>query len=96
MRIATAWHGAVLAVAVMLPLSALAAGPNFCRDYARAAIRQSEVARQTPFCARATFRNPARWSLIWRNHFDWCLTVPPGVANGEREARRIHLLECRR
>jgi hypothetical protein len=83
------------ALSSFAPMPASAAGPGFCRDYARAAVRQAHVARDFRRCERAVIVNPARWTERWQTHFDWCLGVPPNVANAERAARRIHLEECR-
>lgn len=98
MKIAALPFSALLVAAALSswsPTPASAAGPEFCRDYARAAVRQGEAARQVRRCERAVLNNPARWTLRWQTHFDWCLGVPPQVANSERAARRIHLEECR-
>jgi hypothetical protein len=81
--------------AILPPLGANAAGPDFCANYAAAAVRQSYAVRQNPLCARAIVRNPARWTLERRVHFEWCRSVPAPAANAERAARRRHLLSCR-
>jgi hypothetical protein len=89
--------GSVVMVAAMAqPVAAFAAGPDFCRDYAEAAVRQAHEVREIPFCARVVRFDPARWSEDRRGHFEWCRAVPPDVAIAERDARTHHLHECRR
>ena len=75
------------------PPPALSAGPEFCREYANAAERQSKRVR-IPRCVGAAEANPRRWTLDWKAHYEWCRGVPPAEANGERRARRIHLEAC--
>jgi hypothetical protein len=72
---------------------ALAADPNFCRDYAGAAVRQAREAWSIPPC-RPNFESP-RWTTEFRIHFDWCLTTSYDAANAERFARTRHLEHCR-
>ena len=72
---------------------ATAASPDFCRDYARTAIRQSEFARENPYCARHA--HGSRWSMDFRQHFDWCLGVHHRTAEGETAARHEYLRACR-
>lgn len=70
---------------------ALAAEPGFCRDYARSAVHEFEVAAHTPGCLREP---NARWDADFRHHFEWCLTVARGQAWAERDIRRHRLHEC--
>ncbi len=80
------------AVAAAIPLSAQAAPPDFCRDYAAAAVRQVQLARSNPACDRGT---GARWTSDYRVHFDWCLGAAPGVVAAERAARTNWIRACR-
>ncbi len=73
--------------------TAQAADPGFCRDYARAALNQVQIALSTPACRPGL--EGARWSADYRVHFDWCLGAPYGAAQGERAARTRHLRRCR-
>ena len=88
--------GATLATPMGGGSHALAAGPEFCREYANAAVRQARRVRETPFCARAVAANPARWVMSFRVHYDWCRGVRAPEANAERAVRRIHLERCLR
>jgi hypothetical protein len=84
---------ATAALAFLMPLTAQAADPGFCRGYADAAINQVRAALANPACARGIQGN--RWSPEHRVHFDWCLTQPiPGV-EAERGARTAYLRSCR-
>jgi hypothetical protein len=71
---------------------AQAAPPDFCRDYATAAVRQVELARAIPACNRGT---GPRWTTDYRVHFDWCIGAPPGAVEAERAARTNWLRSCR-
>ena len=84
---------AAIAPAVLIPLAAQAADPEFCRGYAQAAINQVRGALNNPNCARGL--QGARWSADFKVHFDWCLTAAPGAAETERIARTEYLRGCR-
>jgi hypothetical protein len=82
-----------VAAAFAMPLSAAhAAGPEFCRDYATAAVRQVELARSVPACNRGV---GARWTAEYRVHLDWCLGAPPAAVEAERNARTNWIRSCR-
>ena len=83
---------ALLASVLALTGTAQAAPPDFCRDYATAAVRQAEVARSIPACSRAS---GPRWTTDYRLHFDWCLGANPDAVEGERAARTNWLHACR-
>ena len=83
--------GVAAAVAITLG-AAQAAPPDFCRDYAAAAVRQVQLARSNPACDRGT---GARWTSDYRVHFDWCLGAAPGVVEAERAARTNWIRACR-
>ena len=74
--------------------SAQAAGEDFCRDYARAAVRQVRGADMHRRCDWRVDNNPARWSTDWRAHFDWCRGVTREQADAERDARTRTLERC--
>jgi hypothetical protein len=83
--------GVAGAVAIILGVTQ-AAPPDFCRDYAAAAVRQVQLARSNPACDRGT---GARWTSDYRVHFDWCLGAAPGVVEAERAARTNWIRACR-
>jgi len=83
---------AALAGCLLASATASAAGPDFCRDYARAAIEQSRRAHDVPNCAPGA-RGP-RWTMDWRMHFDWCRGADWRAVNSERAARRNYLHYC--
>jgi hypothetical protein len=72
--------------------AAQAAPPGFCRDYAKAAVRQVEIARSTSACNRGVGE---RWTTTYRVHFDWCLGAAPGAVEAERAARTNWIRSCR-
>jgi hypothetical protein len=83
---------ALLTAAMTFAPAAQAAPPDFCRDYAAAAVRQVEAARSIPACNRGV---GPRWTTDYRVHFDWCLGANPGVVEAERNARTNWLRACR-
>jgi hypothetical protein len=70
-----------------------AANPDFCRDYANAAVNQACAAWNNWRCRRGA--EPPRWSTAWRDHYNWCLGAYWENARREREFRREHLERCR-
>ena len=85
--------GCGVAAACAITLSAAQAAPElFCRDYARAAVRQVELARAIPACNRGT---GPRWTTDYRVHFDWCLGAPIPAVEAERQTRTNWLRACR-
>jgi len=87
----TAACGAAL---VLAATSANAARPEFCRDYARAALNQVRGAEAHPRCDWRLDRNPTRWSTDFRAHFDWCRNATREEADAERDARTRALEHC--
>jgi hypothetical protein len=83
---------AVPALAIVMPIGAQAAGPEFCREYATAAVRQVELARSVQACNRGT---GARWTIDYKVHFDWCLGAAPPAVEAERQARTNWIRSCR-
>lgn len=81
------------ALAIFAPVSVNAAPPDFCRDYATAAINQVQAGLANPGCA-AGIRGP-RWVPDARIHFQWCLTQPIPMVESERGARTAYLRACR-
>ena len=82
-----------VACAIVAPLSAHAASPDFCRFYADTAVNQVRAALSNPACAGGA--TGARWTPEHRIHFDWCLGVPVPQAEAERAARTGYLRNCR-
>ena len=84
--------GAALAVGVLMaPIAALAADENFCDDYASQALIAALQNRDKP-CG---FEGP-RWAPDYDVHFNWCVQVPQGAAQGERQARKSEIQSCLR
>jgi hypothetical protein len=85
--------GCGVAAAGAITISTAQAAPEpFCRDYARAAVRQVELARSVPACDRGT---GARWTTDYRIHFDWCMGAPVPAVEAERQARTNWIRSCR-
>jgi hypothetical protein len=80
-------------VTTMSVITAQAADPAFCRDYARAALNQVRIALATPSC-RAGLQG-ARWSADFRVHFDWCVGASYPAVQSERGARTGYIRACR-
>jgi hypothetical protein len=81
-------------VALGVASSASAANPEFCSDYARAAVNQVRGAMNNgPRCMNR-MQGP-RWSSDWRVHFNWCRGVSREQAWSERDARTETLRSCR-
>jgi hypothetical protein len=72
--------------------AARAADPNFCQDYARAAMNQVRIAHDFGSCASRI--GGGRWSYDYNRHFNWCLGAPYEAAQSEREFRRRFLDRC--
>jgi hypothetical protein len=84
--------GATLAFSSSLSV-AHAADPEFCKQYAQAAINQVRAGLAVPACARG-FQGD-RWSSDFKVHYSWCLTAAPPAAESERGARTGYLRACR-
>jgi hypothetical protein len=77
----------------MSSMSAHAAAPEFCRNYARAALTQVQIALSTPACRPGL--QGTRWSSDFRVHFNWCLGAPIPAIQSERGARTGYIRGCR-
>jgi hypothetical protein len=84
----------VMLALLLLPPSARAADPGFCRQYAQAALNQARGGRSLPGCRGAM--NGDRWSTDFRVHFAWCIANSPEAAETERGVRTGFLESCRR
>ena len=87
---------AVALTIVAAPPSARAADPGFCRQYADVAVDQFRRALQHEHCAGYVRTASGRWSGRHREHFDWCLGVPPEAAHREQRERSLALEACAR
>lgn len=87
--------GALLLLTAWTPV-ANAADRGFCRDYARAAVRQVRGAMSHGRCMRHIDEDGDRWSTDFRVHYGWCLDHTRDAADEEREARRDKLERCAR
>ena len=92
LQLATRAMALISAFAALVPLTAYAAPPGFCRDYARAAVRQVELARSVPACNRGT---GPRWTTDYRVHYGWCLGAAAAAVEAERTARTNWIRSCR-
>jgi hypothetical protein len=72
---------------------AFAADPGFCANYSTAAVRQVEVARESPACRPGLIGD--RWSPDYRVHYSWCITARYEAAEEERHIRTRYLHSCR-
>jgi hypothetical protein len=95
--------GAAVACGAILALSAVSASVraedaiSYCRSYAHAAIDQSRAARAVGRCHHFVRENPARWSMNYADHFNWCKSVYGSGDNAsERRAREEALNQCTR
>jgi len=79
-------------LATLVPLTAQAADPATCRDYATAAIRQVRGALNNPPCLPGL--QGARWSADFQVHYNWCLTANYAAMGSERDARTAYLRSC--
>jgi hypothetical protein len=89
----------VTAVALVLQASLAisevqAAGPAFCRHYAKEAVRQVRGALALHNC-QGTMEG-SRWSVAYEVHFDSCRKASLTEAEQERDARVMYLRQCRR
>jgi hypothetical protein len=84
---------AIGAFAALAPTPGYAAPPDFCQNYAQAAINQVRGALANPACA-ATIKGP-RWNPEFQVHYNWCLTQPIPAVEAERGARTGFLRACR-
>jgi hypothetical protein len=80
-------------IALLNSLPAVAAPPDFCRDYATAAINQVRAAQANPGCV-AGAKGP-RWVPNESIHLRWCLTQSIPMVESERGARTAYLRACR-
>jgi hypothetical protein len=69
-----------------------AADPQFCGQYARAAINQVRGALANAPCIGRL--QGARWSSDYNVHYNWCLGASFGAAGNERDARTSELRAC--
>ncbi len=74
--------------------AAFAANPEFCANYAQAALNQVRAASGNPACAPGL--TGTRWSGEYGVHYGWCITAAPQAAAEEREMRTRYLRSCRR
>ena len=85
------WSFAISAgVFVGAAMPSFAADPGFCDQYAKLAIHEAQVMSSLS-CFRGFDR---RWNLNYQQHYQWCLNVDYGTANGERDYRRMRIAEC--
>jgi hypothetical protein len=91
--------GVVLSAALGMGLVSAARADmvDYCRNYAHDAIEQARAARQSPRCFHFIRETPARWTLNYSDHFNWCKSVyGSGDNSSERRARAAALNSCLR
>jgi hypothetical protein len=86
---------ATFVAAGALATSAQAASPDFCRDYARNAVRQYHEGEDHHRC-EDRMRGDPRWSPDFRYHYNWCLTAHRDQAEQGNEQRADMLRDCTR
>lgn len=72
--------------------SANGADPGFCRQYAKASLKQVLGGLANPACVGGL--QGARWSSEFAIHYEWCLGASYGAAGAERDARTRYLRGC--
>jgi hypothetical protein len=77
---------------LILAPEAQAADPDFCRQYARAALIQVREGLFDPACGRGL--QGTRWSSDFAVHYESCLGASLDAAGGERDARTRYLKGC--
>ena len=92
-QLALALAGSAALILAGSATAASAADPGFCRDYARAAVRQTRAAQSHDRCTRHT-EDGSRWSSDFGAHYNWCLSVHREDADAERDARTRTLERC--
>jgi hypothetical protein len=86
-----------LGMFALAPLARAEDAVSYCRNYAHAAIEQARAARALGRCAHFVRETPARWSLNFADHFNWCKSVyGSGDNSSERRARQEALDQCTR
>jgi hypothetical protein len=81
-----------LAVTTIVSPGARAADPEFCQDYARSAVEQANHAMHRRSCQYLV--DGGRFSLDYRNHYNWCLNAHRHEADEERFRRHEALERC--
>ena len=71
-----------------------AASPDFCRDYARAAVTQFREAREHHRCHDLLRNDSNQFHGDYKAHFEWCLGASFEDASRERNERTRALREC--
>lgn len=90
--------GKLLSAAILLialvsgMITARAADPGFCKQYARAAINQVRGGLTDPACGGGL--QGVRWSSDFAVHYEWCLGASLGAVGTERDARTRQLKAC--
>ena len=67
-----------------------AADPDFCADYARSAVAQTD-ALTTTGCFNGF---EGGWHLDYGRQYAWCITAAASAVDTQRNNRRIWLAQC--
>jgi hypothetical protein len=82
-----------MGAALLLVPTAQAADPNFCGQYAQAALNQVRGGLANPRCVPGM--RGERWSSEYRVHYNWCLGASYDAVQKERDLRTGYLQGCR-
>jgi hypothetical protein len=75
-------------------LPALGAAPQECSQYAESAVKDYQTGTNSANAANCNIPSTARWQPSYQNHYNWCLTVPTGAFQAEKQAREDALVKC--
>jgi hypothetical protein len=68
---------------------------SYCHYYASTAVRAGHIARHVDACQHLVDDFPARWTLNYDQHFNWCLSMFGSGRNAsEHQVRNAQLVEC--
>jgi hypothetical protein len=77
-----------------LPLSAFAADPVVCKNYAQFAVEDFKDGTYGANQQRCKIQRDARWNDNFQAHYKWCLTATDAAWRSEEKARKDRLTNC--
>jgi hypothetical protein len=86
------WGAGILASVGTIP-AARAADANTCKGYAQHAV---DIAKQAPGVKCPIGASTGRWSVVFNDHFNWCLTVRNSTLDSENVERDKLIGACTR
>ena len=90
MNVRLGLHFLIVVSLALFAGSVEAADPDFCADYARSAVAQTD-ALTTTGCFKGF---EGGWHLDYGRHYAWCITAAAGAVEAQRNNRRIRLAQC--